>query len=244
MTDAARNSSTGLAVRCHSISKSYGAGPSRSSVLKSVELQASCGELTFICGPSGCGKTTLLSIIAGVLKPDVGAVEIFSTPLDRLSNRARARFRSHNIGFVLQQFNLLPALDLVENVAVPLQIIGRSARTARRLATESLARVGIAEYAKRHPPELSVGQQQRVAVARAIVHSPRLIICDEPTGALDGEAGAKIMQLLHDVARSSESAVLVVTHDHRAMTFADRIYELSDGSIVPRGRPGEWVTVS
>ncbi len=239
MSRGAAKPSADIVVRCASISKSYGAGALRTPVLKSVELDAACGELTFICGPSGCGKTTLLSIIAGILEPDSGQVELFSTPLSGLTGRARAQFRSRNIGFVLQQFNLLPALDLVENVAVPLQIIGQPARVAHRLALDALHRVGIGEHARRHPSELSVGQQQRVAVARAIVHAPRLIICDEPTGSLDGGAGITIMKLLQDIARTGDSAVLVVTHDHRAMSFSDRTYELSAGSLVDRGTSKE-----
>jgi putative ABC transport system ATP-binding protein len=234
MNAAMPNRSIELAVHCRTISKSYGAGLSRSSVLVNVDLDATCGQMTFICGPSGCGKTTLLSIIAGVLEPDDGRVDIFSTPMRSLSRRARAQFRSRNIGFVLQQFNLLPALDLVENVSVPLLITGHPVRSANKAALAALERVGIAEHARRHPSELSVGQQQRVAIARAIVHAPRLIICDEPTGSLDGQAGTKIMELLQDLALTSNSAVLVVTHDSRAMAFADQTYALSNGSLIHR----------
>jgi putative ABC transport system ATP-binding protein len=243
MNAAMLNRSAELAVHCRAISKSYGAGLSRSSVLAGVDLDATCGQMTFICGPSGCGKTTLLSIIAGVLEPDDGRVDIFSTPMRSLSRRARAQFRSRNIGFVLQQFNLLPALDLVENVSVPLLITGQTVRSANKAALAALERVGIAEHAMRHPSELSVGQQQRVAIARAIVHAPRLIICDEPTGSLDGQAGTKIMELLQDLSLTINSAVLVVTHDSRAMAFADRTYALSNGSLIHKDVPEQQVAV-
>lgn len=232
MTGAGSDTAGQIAVRCRSISKSYGSGLSRTRVLRDVEFEAALGDLTFIRGPSGSGKTTLLSIIAGVLRPDSGGVEIFSRSLYGMRGGTRAKFRSRNIGFVLQQFNLLPALDLIENVAVPLQIAGSSTGVAHRFARLALARVGIADLARRHPPELSVGQQQRVAVARAIVHSPRLIICDEPTGALDGATGSAVMQTLRDIAASTGTAIIVVTHDHRAMQFADRVYRMSGGSLV------------
>ncbi len=219
------------AVRCRAVFKSFGAGPTRTDVLKGADLNAGPGELTFVVGPSGCGKTTLLSIIAGILTPDHGTVDILGTSLTSLTGSGCSIFRGQNIGFILQQFNLLPALDVVENVAIPLLVLGQTKHQAHNRARSSLERVGLSEHWRKYPRELSIGQQQRVAIARAVVHQPRLILCDEPTSALDAETGAMVIEQIRDCALTNKCAVLFVTHDLRITRPGDRIWEVQDGQI-------------
>lgn len=218
-------------VKVRSLTKAFGEGDSKTVALKGVDLDVRPGELLMIVGPSGCGKTTLLSIIAGTLMPDQGEVEVFGSPLHTMSTRDVTRFRGQNIGFIFQQFNLIPTLNCMENVSVPMIVNGHKRREAEDKARTTLDHVGIPEKAAARPNALSGGQQQRVAIARAIVHEPRLVICDEPTSALDGETGAKIMELLSHLAKSAQRSVIVVTHDNRIFKFADRIVEMEDGRI-------------
>lgn len=219
------------AVVCRGVKKSFGSGSTRLEVLRGVDLEARYGELTFLLGPSGSGKTTLLSIIAGLLHHDDGSVEVLGQDLLRLHNGEAARFRLHNVGFVFQQFNLIPALTAAENAAVPLLAAGWKRKDAIDKARQLLADLGMGHRADVLPNKLSGGEQQRVAFARALIQSPRLVICDEPTSALDGATGRHVMELLRRVALSPDRAVLVVTHDFRILDFADRIAEIDDGVI-------------
>ncbi|MEQ1839819.1 MAG: ABC transporter ATP-binding protein, partial [Verrucomicrobiales bacterium] len=180
----------------------------------------------------GCGKTTLLSILCGTLKPDSGSVRVLDNTLTELSSHRLIQFRRKHIGFVFQQFNLIPTLDITENVTVPLLIGGMSHSQATRIAREALARVELGDKVKLRPNKLSGGQQQRVAIARALVHQPSIIVCDEPTSALDSETGHHIMEILDEVARDASRCVIVVTHDPRIISFADRIAEMEDGRIL------------
>jgi putative ABC transport system ATP-binding protein len=221
-----------FAVKTTAVNKSFGTGESRTDVLKSVDFEARLGELLMLVGPSGCGKTTLLSIIAGTLATDQGEVEVFNSPLHRLDKRAVTLFRAAHIGFIFQQYNLIPTLTCVENVSVPLRIQGHRAAVAEKKAAEMLDRVGLGTRLTHRPGMLSGGQQQRVAIARALVHEPRLIICDEPTAALDSENGAKVMDLLSGVARAPDRCVIIVTHDNRIFKYADRMTHMEDGRIV------------
>ena len=221
----------GLALRLTEIDKSFGTGESLTRVLKQTAFEARLGELIMLVGPSGCGKTTLLSILAGTLHADAGEVNVLGKPLHALGERARTRFRAHHLGFIFQQFNLIPTLSVVENVSVPLLIQGLTADEAEDRAREMLERVGLAERAQDRPGKLSGGQQQRVAIARALVHEPSLIVCDEPTSALDSENGQRVMHLLRDVARNPNRTVIVVTHDPRIYRHADRMAEMEDGRI-------------
>jgi putative ABC transport system ATP-binding protein len=220
------------AITVRQLDKSFGEGDARIDVLKRVDFSACEGEMMFLVGPSGCGKTTLLSIIAGTLAGDAGEIDVLGQSLPRLTRAEVTAFRARYIGFVFQQFNLIPTLTVLENVAVPLLIQGAPMRTALARAQESLARVGIPEKAREHPGRLSGGQQQRVAIARALVHEPRVIICDEPTASLDRENGQRVMALLRDVARDPRRCVVVVTHDPRTYPFADRMSEMEDGRIL------------
>ncbi len=214
------------------VDKSFGDGPDKIHVLKKVNLQAFTGEILMLVGPSGCGKTTLLSAIAGTLKIEAGHINVFGNALEALSGGALTRFRAEKIGFIFQQFNLIPTLSIAENVSVPLLIQGASNRTALMKAREALERVGLGKRWKERPGKLSGGQQQRVSIARALVHEPPLVICDEPTASLDAQNGEIVLDLFSQVARSPDRAVIIVTHDNRIFSYADRIARMDDGEIV------------
>lgn len=220
-----------IAVKTSGVNKGFGSGEARTEVLKEIDFEARMGELLMLVGPSGCGKTTLLSVIAGTLEVDRGEVEVFDSPLHRLDKAAVTQFRAANIGFIFQQYNLIPTLNCVENVSVPLRIRGIKAAAAERRAAEMLETVGLGKRLQHRPNMLSGGQQQRVAIARALVHEPRLIICDEPTAALDSENGSKVMEILKNVAAKPDRCVIIVTHDNRIFRYADRMTHMEDGRI-------------
>jgi putative ABC transport system ATP-binding protein len=224
------------AVLCRGITKEFGSAGTLVRALRGVDLEIGAGELTLLVGPSGCGKTTLLSVIAGILEPTAGEVSVLGAKLERMSSGQKVRFRGANIGFVFQQFNLLPALSAVENVIVPLVLAGWPRRQALPKAQTLLSQMGMAERMHSLPSKLSGGQQQRVAIARALIHEPRLLVCDEPTSALDAHTGHTIMELLRAVAVKSGRAVVVVTHDSRVFGFGDRIVGLEDGRVTSSQR--------
>jgi len=220
------------AVRARGIVKSFGTGDTQVTVLKGIDLDIYLGEMLLLVGESGGGKTTLLSAIAGILDIDEGDIDVLGVPLSGLPAGKRTTFRGQTMGFVYQQFNLLPTLTAAENVAVPLLIQKIGLAEALRRARAMLTRVDLSDRTEFLPKNLSVGQQQRVAIARALVTEPRLLICDEPTAALDGPNGEKIMELLREVGRSPDRCVVVVTHDTRIFHFGDRLARLTDGKIV------------
>ena len=220
-----------IAVKTSTVCKGFGSGETRTEVLKEVTFEARMGELLMLVGPSGCGKTTLLSVIAGTLGVDRGEVEVFGSRLHMLDKQSVTKFRAANIGFIFQQYNLIPTLNCIENVSVPLRIQGTSASLAEKKAAEMLETVGLGQRMRHRPNMLSGGQQQRVAIARALVHDPKLIICDEPTAALDSENGAKVMELLRGVAAKPDRCVIIVTHDNRIFKHADRMTHMEDGRI-------------
>jgi putative ABC transport system ATP-binding protein len=225
-------SEASIQITVKGVRKSFGKGAGRTEVLRGIDLQAYDKEILMLLGPSGCGKTTLISIIAGTLSADEGEIHVFENGFHAMSSRQITRFRAHNIGFIFQQFNLIPTVTCEENVCVPLMIQGQSMSKAMPAAREILDRVGLAEHRKKRPNQLSGGQQQRVAIARALVHRPRLIICDEPTAALDAENGLRVMDLFRDLVREPGRCAIVVTHDHRILHHADRIATMNDGCIV------------
>jgi len=220
------------AVSCRQVMKEFGTGDNRALVLRGVDFNVRFGEMTMLVGPSGCGKTTLLSVIAGLLDATGGEIAVLGQNMDELSGSDSVLFRRKNLGFVFQQYNLLPALSAAENAAVPLLAAGVPRKKAVDQASALLAELGLEQRLRALPSQLSGGQQQRVALARALVHEPRLIVCDEPTSALDHETGQAVMDLLTKVAVRDDRAVIVVTHDSRVFDFADRIAHMDDGRIV------------
>jgi putative ABC transport system ATP-binding protein len=220
-----------LAVTCRDVRKHFGDGETRIEALRGVEFQARFGELSFLVGPSGCGKTTLISVIAGLLDRTSGDLAVLGVGVDDLAPAERVVFRRKNVGFLFQQYNLLPAFTAAENVAVPLLIAGEQRKEALERARSMLSRLGLGRRLDALPSQLSGGQQQRVALARALVHEPRLIICDEPTAALDHQSGEAVMDLLAANAVHPDRAVIVVTHDSRVFHYADSVAQMDDGRI-------------
>ena len=219
-------------MRIRGLTKHFGTGEQRVMAVRGIDWEVYNGEMTLIVGPSGCGKTTLLSVIAGILNGDSGTVSVFGNELTTMRDRTLTRFRARNIGFVFQQYNLLPALTAAENAAIPLVIAGWSKKAAVSKAGEVLSAIGMGRKLESLPSQLSGGQMQRVAIARALVHEPRLLVCDEPTAALDHETGITVMELLRETAVRPDRAVVVVTHDNRVFNFGDRIAHMDDGAIV------------
>ena len=231
-----------MAIRVRGVTKEFGSGDSMTRALRGVDLDVPYGELLMLVGPSGCGKTTLVSIIAGTLEPSAGTCMVLGRDLVTMTNGRKVRFRRENVGFIFQSYNLLPSLTAVENAAVPLLIAGWRRSDAVAAAADVLDRLGLGDRLTNLPSELSGGQQQRVAIARALVHEPRLLVCDEPTSALDAENGRITMELIQDIAVQPDRAVIVVTHDSRAYSFADRIASMEDGrieSVIPGSRHRE-----
>jgi putative ABC transport system ATP-binding protein len=219
------------AVICRGVTKEYGSGETRVRALSGIDLEIDYGCMTLLVGPSGCGKTTLISIMAGLLDPTAGQVVLLGQDRASLTGRKLVRFRAENIGFVFQQYNLLPSLTAAENVAVPLIIRGYPRAEAVKKGAQMLEAVGMGDKVNSYSRQLSGGQQQRVAIARALVNDPRLLVCDEPTAALDARSGRNVMELLKKTTVHPDRAVIVVTHDNRVFDFGDRIVSMSDGRI-------------
>ena len=221
-----------IAVYCNGVTKTYVTGPTKVIALRGVDLEVRMGEMLMLVGPSGCGKTTLISVVAGILDHDEGECFVFQKDLRAMGQTKKTRYRGHNVGFVFQAFNLLPTLTALENVSVPLLILGPPRREAETKAGKILTQVGLEARLRALPAQLSGGQQQRVAIARAMIHRPKLIVCDEPTSALDAETGQMVMGILREKALSEDRALIIVTHDNRIFNFADRIARMEDGRII------------
>lgn len=221
------------AIETFGVSKSFGSGETAVEVLHDVSVAFDAGKLTLLIGPSGSGKTTLISIIAGILSATSGEVEVFGTRLTRISPVDLAKFRLANIGFIFQQYNLMPSLTVSENAGLPLVAMGMSLARAAKVGRELAARLGLEAHLDKLPNQLSGGQQQRVAIARALVNAPKLLVCDEPTAALDAASGRTVMGVIRELAVDPERAVIIVTHDNRIFDQADRIVEIEDGRIIP-----------
>ena len=224
-----------VAIKCQGITKEFKVGDSAVQVLHGIDIAINSGELSYLVGESGSGKTTLISIIAGILYPTQGKVDVFGSDIYGLADSDLVRFRLANIGFIFQQYNLLPTLTAAENAAIPLIAAGVKRSEAVERATALLEKLNIANQADKYPRAMSGGQQQRVAIARALVHSPRLVVCDEPTAALDAKSGRRVMDLLREVALAADRAVIIVTHDNRIFDMADRILAMEDGRITSDG---------
>ena len=226
-------SETAIATR--GVTRDFQAGQQTITVLHGIDLDIRAGELTFLVGESGSGKTTLISIMCGILWPTMGDVEVFGTDIYDLSDTKLVEFRLQNIGFIFQQYNLIPSIDAASNAAVPLIAQGMDRQAARARAIAMMEKLNIGDQADKLPRQLSGGQQQRVAIARALVHEPRLVVCDEPTAALDAASGRRVMDLLREVAVAPDRACIIVTHDNRIFDMADRILVLEDGKVTHDG---------
>jgi putative ABC transport system ATP-binding protein len=213
------------------VSHVHGSGEAAVHALRAVSLAVAAGELVAVMGPSGSGKSTLLNLAGGLDAPTAGAVVVEGTDLGALNARDLAALRRRAIGYVFQDFNLIPALTAAENVALPRELDGESARACRAQAVAALDELGLADVADRFPDEISGGQRQRVAIARALIGPRRLVLADEPTGALDSQAGEAVLRLLRARCDAGASGLLV-THEARLAGWADRVVFLRDGEIV------------
>jgi putative ABC transport system ATP-binding protein len=230
---------TKIMIEATDIVKVLGEGAGRVDALKGVNLSLVGGELTLLMGPSGSGKTTLLSVLGCMLSPTSGTVRIRERSTTGLSPEELAQLRRENVGFVFQSYHLFPTLTAAENVRLALDVRGERAPLARDKAAKALATVGLSHKANAFPRELSGGEQQRVAVARAIVGDASVVLADEPTAALDSENGHAVMTMLAEIAKDPARALFIVTHDPRIMPFADRILRIEDGRIVDDQRRDE-----
>jgi putative ABC transport system ATP-binding protein len=217
-------------LEARSLAKTYDTGGAKVLALRGVDLAIERGEFVAIMGPSGCGKSTLLNLLAGLDRPTAGEVWLDGERIDRLSETELARLRRRKIGFVFQFFNLVRTLSAVENVELPLLLVGRRRQDARRSANELMAELGIGDKHAAAPVQLSGGQQQRVALARALANTPDIVLCDEPTGNLDSAAAREVLALLRG-ARDRGQTLLLVTHDARVAAAADRVVTLRDGLV-------------
>lgn len=222
----------GSAVLAEGLRKAYSSGGRDTVVLKGVDFEAAFGELTMIVGPSGSGKSTLIALISGLLRPDAGQVRALGVELWQLASKDIDRFRLDNCGFIFQGFNLFPALNALDQVALILRYMGIKDGEAKDRALKTLSQVGLRDKLSLRPSEMSGGEKQRVAIARALVKEPRLIFADEPTSALDSENAAMIITLLNSAARERNAAIVVVTHDTKLRQSAHRVVEMEDGRVL------------
>jgi len=226
-------------VRLDGVEKSYAEGGRTHTVLHDVDLEIARGEFVVLLGPSGSGKSTLLNLVAGIDLPDAGSIRIAENELTGLRERDRTLFRRAHLGFVFQFFNLLPTLTVEENLLLPVELKGRVDEASRRRARRLLDRVGLADRADAFPDRLSGGEQQRIALCRALVHEPDLILADEPTGNLDPETGEKILDLLDELVRADGRTLLAVTHSRTLAARADRVLRIDGGRVVEADRRAE-----
>ena len=221
------------AIEARGLTKRYGEGETSFLALQGIDLSVAPGEILFVTGPSGSGKTTLLSILGCVLRPTAGAVRVLDLDVTAAPERRLAAFRRQRLGFIFQGHNLIASQDATGNVRLPLMLAGVPAAEAARRAVAELDAVGLADKVDRLPRDLSGGQRPRVAIARATAGRPPLILADEPTASLDATSGREVMELLTRLARERGTTVLVVTHDNRIFSYADRVIAIEDGRLVP-----------
>jgi putative ABC transport system ATP-binding protein len=224
-------------IELRGLTKVYREGERERPVLVGVEATIREGELAVVLGRSGSGKSTLLNLIGGIDLPTAGEVVVDAVPLSRLSEHERTLFRRRRIGFVFQFFNLIPTLTVAENLLLPLELNGRANGAGRRVAFSLLEQVGLADRAASFPDRLSGGEQQRIAIARALVHDPSLILADEPTGNLDAETGRQVLRLLDELVRRAGKTLVMATHSAEALALADRVFAVEGGRLVERTLP-------
>ena len=212
--------------------KSFGSGTTEVRALRGVTLSVAPGEFVAVMGPSGCGKSTMLHLAGALETPSAGSIRVAGCELSALDAAGRSALRRHDVGFVFQRLNLIPALTAIENVMLPLELAGESARAARALAVDALEAMGLHEQLDRYPDDFSGGQQQRIAIARAVVGERRLLLADEPTGSLDTASGDEVVELIAALPSRHGTAIVLVTHEPRFASWADRVIFLRDGRIV------------
>ena len=222
-------------VQCSGVTKRYARGREQIEVLEGIDLRMEEGDFLALMGPSGSGKTTLLNLIGGLDQPTSGSIEVAGNRLDSLSSKALARFRSENVGFIFQFYNLLPVLNAERNVELPLLLTKLSRKDRKQRAATALDIVGLADRGRHKPSELSGGQQQRVAIARALVADPKLLVCDEPTGDLDRNTADEILGLLEVLNAEHGKTIIMVTHDPKAANHAKLTLHMDKGRLVSEG---------
>jgi len=219
------------ALSCQGLWKIYEMGDEKVQAVRGIDLEINKGEMVAIMGPSGCGKTTLLNMLSGIDDPSAGQVMVAGKPLFGISDDERTDLRGKEMGFIFQKFHLLDVMNAVENVEIPLLLLGMNPDEARTIATAALGKVGLGDRCNHRPAELSGGQQQRVSIARALVHDPSVILCDEPTGNLDSSTSDQVMDLLVQLNESG-STIVIVTHDNEIAKRCSRIVRILDGRIL------------
>lgn len=220
-----------VALSCQGLWKVYEMGDEKVQAVRGIDLEITSGEMVAIMGPSGCGKTTLLNILSGIDEPSAGQVMISGKPLFGISDDERTDLRAREMGFIFQKFHLLDVMNAVENVEIPLLLMGLNPDEARVKANDALSKVGLGDRFDHRPSELSGGQQQRVSIARALVHNPSVILCDEPTGNLDSTTSSQVMDLLSEL-NDSGSTLVIVTHDNSIAERCSRVIRIFDGRIL------------
>jgi len=231
-----------MLVEATNLSKIYGSGHTAVRAVDDVTLEINKGELVLIMGPSGSGKTTLLSMLGALLRPTTGKIVLDGVDITSLDESALPEVRARKLGFIFQTFNLLDALDVLENIMFPAQLIPDQAQAARHRAHKLIDKLGLSHRRHALPATLSGGEKQRVAIARALINQPPLILADEPTGNLDSQSGQDVMMVLHDIARDEGRSVILVTHDPRVEDVADRVLWLEDGKLRDRrAEEHSWV---
>lgn len=225
-------------IQIRDLSKTYGSGATAFKALHSVDLDVHGGEILMLLGPSGSGKTTLLSIMGAILEASAGSVRVRGTEIVGRREAELPKIRLENIGFIFQGFNLFPALNAQENVELAMQLRGRTGSAAKKRAADLLDQMGLKGKQKTYPRDMSGGQKQRVAIARALAGDPPIILADEPTASLDSTSGLIVIELMQSLARKEGRAVVVVTHDPRVLSYADRTIHIADGKIQDNPAPG------
>ena len=220
-----------VALSCQGLWKIYEMGDEKVQAVRGIDLEINTGEMVAIMGPSGCGKTTLLNILSGIDDPSAGQVTVAGKPLFGISDDERTDLRGKEMGFIFQKFHLLDVMSAVENVEIPLLLLGENPEEARAKSMLALEKVGLEDRSEHRPAELSGGQQQRVSIARAVVHNPSVILCDEPTGNLDSITSKQVMSILSGL-NDAGSTLVIVTHDKEIAKRCSRIIRISDGRIV------------
>jgi putative ABC transport system ATP-binding protein len=227
-----------MSVQLQDLSRSFVEGDREHAIFRNVNLHINTGQIVVLLGRSGSGKSTLLNLISGIDRPDAGTVSINGTDLHRLNERERTLFRRRHIGFVFQFFNLVSTLTVRENLCLPLELNGQTGKEAVQKADDLLQEVGLYDRADSFPDLLSGGEQQRIAIVRALIHEPELILADEPTGNLDKKTGVKILELLDGLVRQNEKTMLMATHSQEVIGIADRILTFEAGQLVEL-QPGD-----